>query len=306
MSSEASEQFTCFGTLCGVWVMGDSGAGDPERAVASSKRCLLRWHRAFTRFDPHSALCRLNEDPAPTVAVSPLMARLAVEVARAGSLSDGLVDGTLLSKLEHAGYCESHETSISLAQALSDAPPRKPAHGCPERRWETLAVDVERARITRPPGLRLDSGGIAKGMFADLLGDVLCGAESYAVDCGGDLRIGGRAGTPRTVEVQSPFEDGVLHRFRLRRGGLATSGIGKRSWLDAHGHPAHHLLDPCSGRPAFTGVVQVTALAGTATDAEIRAKAAVLSGPRAGRRWLSGGGVMVFDDGSFEVIEPGS
>ena len=89
--------------------------------------------------------------------------------------------------------------------------------------------------------------------------------------------------------------------FEVRDGAAATSGIGKRSWIDAGGRPAHHLLDPATGRPAFTGVVQATALAPTAVEAEWRAKAAVLSADPA---WLAHGGVLVSDDGSHEVISP--
>ena len=97
---------------------------------------------------------------------------------------------------------------------------------------------------------------------------------SFAVDCGGDLRFGG---APRRLEVADPFGGPPLHVFEVRDGAVATSGIGRRSWLDASGRPAHHLLDPATGRPAFTGVVQATALAPTALEAEWRAKAAVLS-----------------------------
>jgi hypothetical protein len=50
--------------------------------------------------------------------------------------------------------------------------------------------------------------------------------------------------------------------------------------------------------------VQVTALAPSALIAEIHAKAAILSGPRAAADWLPRGGVVVFDDGSHQVIEP--
>jgi thiamine biosynthesis lipoprotein len=92
--------------------------------------------------------------------------------------------------------------------------------------------------------------------------------------------------------------------FDLRRSGVATSGIGRRSWLDRDGGPAHHLLDPSTGRPAFTGVVQVTALAPSALMAEIQAKAAILSGPDAAPAWLAHGGVIVFDDGSHQVVQP--
>jgi len=77
-----------------------------------------------------------------------------------------------------------------------------------------------------------------------------------------------------------------------------TSGSAAGPGRDAR--PAHHLLDPRTWRPAYTGVVQAIALAPTAT----RAEAAVLSGPAGARRWLGHGGMIVFDDGSYELLEP--
>ena len=125
----------------------------------------------------------------------------------------------------------------------------------------------------------LDSGGIAKGLFADVAGEMLAGHESFAVNCAGDLLLGGSGGSTRQIHVESPFDAGRLHTFLSAATGVATSGIGRRSWLDGSGSPAHHLLDPATGRPAFTGVVQVTALDPQALIAEVRAKAAILSGP---------------------------
>jgi FAD:protein FMN transferase len=94
----------------------------------------------------------------------------------------------------------------------------------------------------------------------------------------------------------------MLHAFEVAAGGVATSGIGRRSWLDARGPAAHHILDPATGRPAFTGIVQATALAPTALDAEVRAKAALLSGPEGAAAWMPHGGVIVLDDGSHRVL----
>jgi thiamine biosynthesis lipoprotein len=160
-----------------------------------------------------------------------------------------------------------------------------------------------RFAVHRPAGVAIDSGGLAKGLFADLLAERLAGHQSFAVDCGGDLRF---AGPPRALEVADPFGGPPLHTFELAESAVATSGIGRRSWLDARGRPAHHLLDPATGAPAFTGVVQATALAPTAVEAEWRAKAAVLSGPTGAAGWLPHGGVMVLDDGSHEVVSVNS
>jgi thiamine biosynthesis lipoprotein len=167
-----------------------------------------------------------------------------------------------------------------------------------------VTVDGAAHTVRRPPGMRFDSGGLAKGLFADLLARDLSRFPSFAIDCAGDLRLGGAADQPREVHVASPFDGSTLHTFELASGGVATSGIGRRSWLDADGRPAHHLLDPSTGHPAFTGVVQVTALAPTALEAETRAKAALLSGPHAAAEWLPDGGVVVHDDGGRQVIEP--
>ena len=160
--------------------------------------------------------------------------------------------------------------------------------------------------MTRPPGVQLDSGGIVKGMFGDILAAVLSEHESFAVDAAGDVRFGGCGSLLRPIRVASPFDESVLHVFELERGAVATSGISRRSWLDSDGCPAHHLLDPATGRPAFTGVVQVTALAPSGVQAETLSKAALLSGPDRARDRLIHGGVVVYDDETFDVIDPSS
>jgi thiamine biosynthesis lipoprotein len=296
MSAEAIERFRCFGTDCAVVVSGDGPAGSAAEAAALARRRMLEWHEQFSRFLPDSELSLVNHDPRAVVEVSPLMARLARSVAEAGRISGGLVDGTLLAQIESAGYAGELEAPLSLERALALAPARRPARAGAQQRWHELEIDPLAGTLRRTPGVMLDSGGLAKGMFADVLGELLAGHESYAVNCGGDLLLGGEGALERAIEVQSPFDGSTLHVFRERGAGVATSGIGRRSWLGADGSPVHHLLDPSTGRPAFTGIVQVTALAPSALLAEIRAKAALLAGPRAARSWLP--------HGSHEVLGP--
>jgi thiamine biosynthesis lipoprotein len=302
---EQTDTFPCFGSQCTVLVAGAGPHGDAAAAVAMARRRLLAWHHQFSRFETDSELSRLNADPRATVPVSALMGRLAEAAVTAAAFTGGLVDATLLGEIERAGYGEHFGSpSVPLSTALRLAPPRAPAHAHPGRRWREISVDRAAGTVTRPPGLRLDSGGIAKGLFADVLAALLFEYESFAVDCGGDLRLGGTGHARRLVNVASPLDDSTLHTLELDRGGVATSGIGKRSWLDAQGRPAHHLLDPATGRPAFTGVVQATALAPTGIEAEALSKAAILAGPGCVEGWLARGGVVVFDDGSHRVLPP--
>jgi len=102
--------------------------------------------------------------------------------------------------------------------------------------------------------------------------------------------------------VQAPLSQRVLHEFKLADGAVATTSITKRSWMERL-KPAHHLIDPATGLPAYTGIVQTTALAPTALEAEALTKAALLSGPQDAAGWLRHGGLIVFDDGSHVVIE---
>jgi thiamine biosynthesis lipoprotein len=302
--AEIVEEFDCFGSSCAALVIGSGATGSAREAVSFARRSLLDWHARFSRFLPASELSKLNTDPREEVPVRALMARFAKAVHTAGSMSGGLVDATLLREIETAGYSANLPTAPALSTALELAPTRVPASHAPTERWREIRVDLAAGTVTRPPGVRLDSGGLAKGLFADVLAEALASHPSFAVNCAGELMIGGSAQMTRPVEVESPFDGRILHTFNLRRSGVATSGIGRRSWLERDGTPAHHLLDPATGRPAFTGVVQVTALAPSALVAEVRAKAALLSGPDGARDWLPDGGVIIFDDGSHQVLQP--
>ncbi|HEY4827690.1 MAG TPA: FAD:protein FMN transferase [Solirubrobacteraceae bacterium] len=300
---EQRDTFACFGSNCTV-IVTDPHAHEAAAAVIVARRRLLEWHGEFSRFEPGSGLARLNDDPSETVSVSPLMRRVVEAAVRAADATGGLVDPTLLDEIERAGY-DAHldQPGIPLAEALSRAPARRPGGASPRARWREIRTDRRTSTVTRPPGVRIDPGGIAKGVFADELGAALAGHQAFVVECAGDLRLGGRLAPPREVHVASPFEeDAILHTFTLCSGGVATSGIGKRSWLCPDGSIAHHLLDPATGRPAYTGVVQVTALAPTAMAAEALSKAALLAGPGQAERLLVHGGVVVFDDASFLVL----
>ena len=269
-----------------------------------SRRRLLEVHRGLSRFIADSELSQLNRSPLTAVAAGPLICSLARAAIAAGHRSGGLVDATQLGPLERAGYRDSMEATatLSLELALATAPPRRPASPNPQARWRTIEVDERSGTVFRPPGLRLDSGGIAKGLAADLAAASLRAHPTFAVDCAGDIRIGGSAALPRKVLVDDPFGGEPLHELEVTEGAVATSGIGRRAWLRPDGSPAHHLLDSGSGQPAFTGIVQVTVLAPTAQLAEVLAKTALLRGPRSAESELRFGGVLVFDDRSVKVV----
>ncbi|MFI5005156.1 MAG: FAD:protein FMN transferase, partial [Solirubrobacterales bacterium] len=153
----------------------------------------------------------------------------------------------------------------------------------------------------------LDTGGTGKGLCADALAHRLAGYTRFVVDCGGDLTIGGVGAQlePYEVEIEHPLTGEAIRTVRVAAGGVATSGLNVRVWRTPQGGFAHHLLDPSTGLPAWTGLIGVTALAPTALEAETLAKTALLLGPLGARRVLAEhGGVTVREDGDVEEIGP--
>ena len=245
---------------------------------------------------------------------SPLLRATVRAALWAAQRTAGLVDPTLVGALERAGYAASRAgaPSAPLAEALAAAPERRPAQPHPDAPWRAVGVDDRAGTIARPPGLRLDSGGVGKGLAADLIAHRLGAHERFAVDAAGDVRVGGTrtAARPHEIDVAHPWREEPLGTLRIAAGAVATSGIDARLWTtggddDRDASYAHHLLDPSTDAPAWTGLVAATALAPTALEAETLAKAALLSGPRGTRRWLAEhGGVVVRDDGEPEWIGP--
>lgn len=285
------------------------GIPDPLIAAISAEAQLLDFDRRLSRFREDSELSRLNRDPREEVPASPLL-RAAVRAGIwAAERTGGLVDPTLVPALQAAGYASSRDgmRSASLSEALAAAPPRRPARPNPRSQWRSIQVLDEIGAIRRPPGLLFDSGGIGKGLAADLAARPLARYARYAVDVGGDVRVGGHdpAAEAIEIEVRHPQTGDAADLFRIGRGAVATSGLDVRLWQLPDGRHAHHLIDPASGEPAWTGLICASAQAPTALEADTLAKAAVLAGRDGARELLAAhGGLIVGDDGEVERIEP--
>jgi thiamine biosynthesis lipoprotein len=160
---EAIERFPCFGGRCEVLVTGSGPAGTPREAAIRVKRGLLAWHDQFSRFEPDSELSRMNRDPRGTVPVSPVMTRFVEAALNAAAMTGGLVDPTLARELDRAGYGRHFDSiPVPLRRALALAPPQAPGGPNPTAAWRQIRVDRGAGTVTRPPGVRLDRGGIGQ------------------------------------------------------------------------------------------------------------------------------------------------
>jgi thiamine biosynthesis lipoprotein len=285
------------------------GLPAPDRAAEAERAYIEDFARRLSRFRPDSELCALNADPAEEVPASMLMRTAVAAGLWAAERSGGLVDPTLGGEIEAVGYDTSQEGSVPapLHLALLAAPPRAPARARTRARWREVEVDNARGTVRRPAGVRIDTGGTGKGLAADAVAHRLRPYSRYVVDCGGDIAVGGVGAQfePVAIAVEHPVSGECVHTLRLNAGGVATSGLNVRIWRRPDGRFAHHLLDPATGEPVWSGLIGATALAPSALEAETLSKLALLTGPAGARRALDEhGGIVVHDNGDVELIGP--
>ncbi len=256
-----------------------------------------RLERCWSRFRDDSELCALNASEDDLVEVSPTLAGALHRAVLAWRSLDGWFDPTVLSTLEAAGYLHSHRDGGARRGALGACRP------CPSP--AAVQVDLDRCTVRRPPGVRFDLGGLGKGLAADMVSMLLVeqGATSVCLSVGGDVRVAGNppaGGWVIPVErppdrercVASPWFDAVL-----TEGSIVCSTTRLRRWTTVDGEPAHHLIDPGTGRPAESPLASVVVAASEAWWAEALAKAALVAGPRLGRELLAQHGATGWLDG---------
>jgi thiamine biosynthesis lipoprotein len=285
----------------------DPHALPPLEAADRERDFVDQFARRLSRFIPDSELCLLNRAHAACVIASPLLRSAVGAALWAARRSGGLVDSTLVQALERSGYAHSLQgaTPASLQEALAAAPERRPAQPHPARRWQQVTVDDPGGTITRPPGLMFDTGGIGKGLCADAVALRLRGHTRFIVDCGGDIAVGGLGARfePHEIAIEHPLTGALIGTVRMMSGGIATSGLNVRVWQNADGSFAHHLLDPRTGRSAWTGLVGATAIGDSALEAETLSKMALLLGPAGARDVLAQhGGLIIHDSGRVETV----
>jgi thiamine biosynthesis lipoprotein len=141
-------------------------------------------------------------------------------------------------------------------------------------------IEIDDHQVRLPAGTGFDSGGIGKGLAADLVAvEVMtAGADGVCINLGGDLRVLGTSSDGTwTVAIEHPSSVEPIAHVGLEYGAIATSTTLKRRWVVGD-EERHHLIDPHTGMPSTTDLTLATVIAGEAWIAEVMAKAVLLRG----------------------------
>jgi thiamine biosynthesis lipoprotein len=247
---------------------------------------LRELEHSWSRFQSDSELNRLHLRPEQWVRVSHELFTALRWCARLHEETDGRFDPSVRTALEQWGYDRTFREIDESAASPNRSGPTPGLRGMQLRRDDEA--------VWLPAGLRLDLGGLGKGLAADMLaGELLgMGAAGAYVCMGGDIAVAGDVPPGGwQVPLHHPDTDEPFDHFPLSTGGLVMSTPRMRRWRRSDGSTAHHLIDPTTGAPADTDVVAVAVAALSAARAEALAKAVVVAGSRKGLELLDSFGV---------------
>ncbi|RMG01907.1 MAG: FAD:protein FMN transferase [Nitrospirae bacterium] len=285
-------------TIVAITVVSD----DPSRAemvIDEGFSELRRLEKLLSFFSGESEISRINKNagikPVKVSADTLRVIKKAVEVSRmsggAFDITVGPVTGLYDFKEKRLPGDDELERALKLVG------------------YKNIIIDEDRGTVfLKNRGMKIDTGGIAKGYGADRVVELLKkrGIKAALVAVAGDIRCYGRRpdGKPWRVGVKDPMKtgDAILGVLPLTDSAISTSGDYERFFIK-DGMRYHHLIDPRTGRPAH-GLKSVTVLAPEGVLTDSYATAAFVLGLEEGRRLLEKLGfqyIMVDEGGKLHV-----
>ena len=246
---------------------------DADRLIGLALSEIDRLEGIFSLYRPDSALQRLNRDgrlDAPPFELLDCLS-LCGEVHRA---SAGRFDPTVQPLWQtHAeawsqGHAPPDSAALGRARALTG--------------WDAVSLQPDRIRFAKP-GMALTLNGVAQGVIADRVADLLRaeGLRDVLVDTG---EIAARGKTPEGKDWPVSLTNG--QRLTLGDRALASSSP-QGTVFDAAGLQGH-ILDPATGLPVQGRFDLVSISAGRAGLADALSTASCLMTDRAGVTALVG------------------
>lgn len=239
--------------------------------------------RLASRFDQGSELSRLNRmAPERIVFIDPLLYEVIDHSLRYAIQTDFLFNPFVKSRMDAIGYDRSFN---EIKETVRDNQHVTQNNMLPVSEDYFVLYPTIQA-VEKKEQFEIDLGGIAKGWSVDKAADLMkqMGMNEGVVNAGGDMLIWGQE--PELIGIAHPFDDDLdIAQALVTSGGVATSSKMYRRWLQGD-VLRHHILDGKTGLPTESDVVQATAFAASAIEADVIAKVLTMLPFTEGMMWL--------------------
>lgn len=297
--------FRAMGTRIELAAIGISGEA-MRQAADDAMQFAEEWEERFSRFRASSELSRVNAGAGTRVAVSADFVAVLDAALDGYRQSGGRFDPSLLNAMTRLGYDCTFADIGSTGAGNADSR-RAQTNGRPA----DILINRTEQTVCLPPGLGLDFGGIAKGMFVDRLAERFHYWPGGSINAGGDVRVWGKPpnGSVWVVGIECPNDTGreccQIAMHSPDAGAIATSAMNRRKWTIGN-ESYHHLIDPASGRPIAGEIASVTALAPDLRTAEIATKSLLVSSARGESLRLCGAtAAVLIEESGTALLVPG-
>ncbi|MCM1538681.1 MAG: FAD:protein FMN transferase [bacterium] len=276
-----------FDTVISITLYGESSKLSPlfDEIFALCESC----EAMFDRTAENSDIAMINASAGTPVAVHPETIFLLQAACSYAELTGGLVDPTIAPLLSLWGFGDTDTQSDPPDRGVSSdltLPPDADAlsEACRHIDYHTIVIDEQAGTVMlTDPQAAIDLGFIAKGYIADRIRDYLVSQNvtSAIINLGGNiLCIGEKPDhSAYRVAVRYPFggAEDVIEALAVRDQSVVTSGVYER-FIEVDGTRYHHILNPQTGYPVENGLLSVTIVADSSTDADALSTACFVLG----------------------------
>lgn len=261
--------FFCMNTNCNLYL--------EQEFIEIATNRFTEIERIFSRFLPESELSFFNKMKLNIPFFPSESFYQVLDIAeKIEKWSEGIITPRILKSLEHLGYNESFE---KLNKIFDNK--KEPSPISLKENW--IQFNHSMKSITRLNDAIIDLGGFVKGWAVDTTVQQLkqLGLEEGMINAGGDLKIWGD--NSWNVEIADPLDESKnIWLIKANNTAIATSGTIKRSFRNGY----HHIINPFTGMPTNSDIIQVTVAADSVIKAETLSKIWIILGYEKGLSWM--------------------
>ena len=256
-----------------VMTLSAYGGQDAKNALADAAAEIMRLDNLFSASRADGEISRLNAAEGAAVEVSQDTAQVIAAAKAYTQLTDGAFDITIYPIVNAWGFVSKNYTvpdEKTVASLL--------------RTTGANNIDLSGQTVVLKKGAQIGLGAIAKGYASDRVAELLRGSglKSALVVLGGNVyAIGAHTdGSPWRIGIADPLDS--VHSAAMLTvvdAAVVTSG-GYHRYFVQDGVTYQHILDPRTGRPADNGLISVTIVSPSGTQADALSTALYVMGEK--------------------------